>query len=128
MPIQYVNESENDDIRVGPFRFSLTVNATSAKISTFNFPYDSACKLDLQSILYDQAACLHIKLPLALFQAPRGHGNELFSSCRVNSNATVKVGLGGLHLDGHSESLQHLVSSISNNMETNDSLLIPGAD
>ena len=46
----------------------------------------------------------------------------------MDRHAVVKVRLGGAHLDGHPEALEHLVAAPSHHVETHHLLLLPSAD
>lgn len=49
--------------------------------------------------------------------------NQLLSTRGVNGNTAVKVGLGSSHLDGNTETLKHLTTADTHDVQTDDLLL-----
>mmetsp|Transcript_8523 Transcript_8523/g.24541 ORF Transcript_8523/g.24541 Transcript_8523/m.24541 type:complete len:318 (+) Transcript_8523:107-1060(+) len=63
-----------------------------------------------------------------LRKAPWEHGDKLFGCGWVNGDRGVKVGLGGSHLHGDAESLEHLIGAHSDHVQSDDHLFFAGAD
>lgn len=53
--------------------------------------------------------------------------HQLLGARGVNGNAAVKVGLGGAHLDGNAEALQHLSAALAHDVQA-DNLLFGASD
>ena len=56
------------------------------------------------------------------------HGDKLLTGCWMDGHAVIKVRLGGPHLDGHPEALQHLVAAAAHHVEPHHLLILPGTD
>ena len=67
-------------------------------------------------------------MDLVLLEVGLGQGDQLLSAGGVKGNRAVKVSLSSTHLQGNSEALQHLITSLSDNVDTDNLLLGSSAD
>eukprot|EP00962_Isochrysis_galbana_P036520 scaffold12646_cov115-Isochrysis_galbana.AAC.1 len=59
--------------------------------------------------------------------APRSHRHKLLGGGGMDGHRVVKVGLGGAHLEGDAEALQHLICGDADDVQPNHPLLLAGA-
>lgn len=65
---------------------------------------------------------------LILLEVSLGQSDQLLGTGGMESNRAVKISLGGSHLDGNSETLEHLIATLSDNVDTDNLLLGACAD